>query len=153
MDGTTGRSPHVAQNAYATEIARRRSAIDGRTTRHEGYALSQKKRKRIEEIFGWLKTIGGLRQTKFRGLDRVRMAFAFVLFLAPGPDVGTNDGGLQARKSALEKLVIGSSRVAVDRPQKARGPGRSGVRPAAATAARTAAGNPAARNVVTEQGG
>ena len=42
--------PHVAQNAYETETARRRSAIDGRTTRHDGYALSQKKRKRIEEI-------------------------------------------------------------------------------------------------------
>ena len=55
-----GITPHVAQNAYATETARRRSAIDGRTTRHEGYALSQKKRKRIEEIFGWLKTIGGV---------------------------------------------------------------------------------------------
>ena len=44
-----------------------------------GYALSQKKRKRIEEIFGWLKTVGGLRQTKFRGLARVRMAFTFAL--------------------------------------------------------------------------
>ena len=74
-----GITPHVAQNAYATETARRRSAIDGRTTRHEGYALSQKKRKRIEEIFGWLKTIGGVRQTRFRGLDRVRMAFTFAL--------------------------------------------------------------------------
>jgi transposase len=74
-----GITPHVAQNAYETETARRRSAIDGRTTRHPGYALSQKKRKRLEEIFGWLKTIGGLRQTRFRGLDRVRMAFSFAL--------------------------------------------------------------------------
>jgi Transposase DDE domain len=71
--------PHVAQNAYKTETARRRSAIDGRTTRHEGYTLSQKKRKRVEEIFGWLKTIGGVRQTRFRGLDRVRIAFTFAL--------------------------------------------------------------------------
>src|SRR5512147_608278 len=74
-----GITPHVAQNAYDTGTARRRSAIDGRTTCHDGYAVSQKKRKRIEEIFGWLKTIGGLRQTKFRGLDRVRMAFTFAL--------------------------------------------------------------------------
>ena len=74
-----GITPHVAQNAYETETARRRSAIDGRTTRYEGYALSQRKRKRIEEIFGWLKTIGGLRQIRFRGLDRVRMAFTFAL--------------------------------------------------------------------------
>jgi hypothetical protein len=41
--------------------------------------VSQKKRKRIEEIFGWLKTIGGVRQTRFRGLDRVRMTFTFAL--------------------------------------------------------------------------
>jgi hypothetical protein len=74
-----GITPHVAQNAYETATAQRRSAIDGRTTRHPGYALSQKKRKRIEEIFGWLKTVGGLRQTKFRGLARVRMAFTFAL--------------------------------------------------------------------------
>lgn len=74
-----GITPHVACNAYVTERATRRSAIDGRTTRHEGYALSQKKRKRIEEIFGWLKSVGGCRQTKFRRLDRVGMAFTFAL--------------------------------------------------------------------------
>jgi transposase len=74
-----GITPHVAQNAYETKTARRRSAIDGRTTRHDGYAVSQKKRKRIEEIFGWLKTVGGLRQTRSRGLARVRMAFTFAL--------------------------------------------------------------------------
>jgi IS5 family transposase len=74
-----GITPHVAQNAYDTGTARRRSAIDGRATCRDGYAVSQKNRKRIEEIFGWLKTIGGLRQTKFRGLDRVRMAFTFAL--------------------------------------------------------------------------
>lgn len=74
-----GITPHVAQNAYDTGTARRRSAIDGRTTRHDGYALSQKKRKRIEEIFGWLKTAGGQRQTRFRGLARVRMAFTLAL--------------------------------------------------------------------------
>ena len=74
-----GITPHIAQNAYETAAARRRSAIDGRTTRHDGYALSQKKRKRIEEIFGWLKTTGGQRQTRFRGLARVRMAFTFAL--------------------------------------------------------------------------
>jgi hypothetical protein len=56
--------------------ARRRSAIDARTTRHDGYyALRQKKRNRIEDIFGRLKTVAGLRQSRFRGLARVRMAF------------------------------------------------------------------------------
>jgi IS5 family transposase len=72
-------TPHVAQNAYDTGKAKRRSAIDGRTTRHPGYGVSQRKRKRIEEIFGWLKTIAGLRQSKFRGLERVGMSFTFAL--------------------------------------------------------------------------
>jgi hypothetical protein len=62
--------PHVAQNA-----AGRRAAIDGRTTRHPGYAASQRIRKRIEEVFGWTKSSAGHRKTKFRGLPRVRFAF------------------------------------------------------------------------------
>jgi transposase len=64
--------PHVAQNA-----SRRRSAIDRRTTRHPGYAASQRIRKRIEEAFGWIKTVAGLRKTKLRGLDKVNWAFTF----------------------------------------------------------------------------
>jgi transposase len=63
-------TPHLAQNTSG-----RRSAIDGRTTRHEGYALSQRARKRIEEAFGWIKTIAGQARTRLRGLDRVRWAF------------------------------------------------------------------------------
>jgi transposase len=63
---------HVAQNDNG-----RRSAIDGRTTRQAGYAMSQKIRKRIEEGFGWMKTVGGQRKTRFRGKDRVGWAFAF----------------------------------------------------------------------------
>jgi hypothetical protein len=58
-------TPHVAQNTS------RRSAIDRRTTRHPGYAASQRLRKRIEEGFGWIKTTGGLRQTRHRGTARV----------------------------------------------------------------------------------
>ena len=65
--------PHVAQN-----ISGRRSAIDKRTTRHPGYANSQRIRKRIEEAFGWIKGVGGLRQTKLRGLAKVDWAFTFV---------------------------------------------------------------------------
>ena len=53
---------------------RRRSAIDRRTTRHVGYALSQCARKRVEEIFGWLKTVGGFRRTRYRGLARTQLA-------------------------------------------------------------------------------
>ena len=62
--------PHVAQN-----LSGRRSAIDARTTRHPSYALSQRARKRIEEAFGWIKTIGGLRKTRHRGRDKVRWIF------------------------------------------------------------------------------
>ena len=65
-------TPHVAQN-----ISHRRSAIDGRTTRHYGYAVSQRIRKRIEEAFGWIKTVAGQGKTKFRGVDRVGLAFTF----------------------------------------------------------------------------
>ena len=50
------------------------SAIDGRTTRHPGYAVSQRIRKRVEEIFGWMKTVGGFRRTRYRGLDRTGLA-------------------------------------------------------------------------------
>jgi len=66
-----GVTPHVAQNSYVTDKARRRSAIDRRTTRHPGYAVSQRVRKRIEEVFGWAKSAGGLRQVRHRGLNRV----------------------------------------------------------------------------------
>ena len=64
--------PHVAQNS-----TRRRSAIDRRTTRHPGYAASQRARKRIEEAFGWMKSIAGLCQMKLRGLAKVDWAFTF----------------------------------------------------------------------------
>jgi hypothetical protein len=64
--------PHVARNSSG-----RRSAIDRRTTRHPGYATSQRSRKRIEEAFGWIKTVAGLRKTRFRGLARVDLAFTF----------------------------------------------------------------------------
>jgi len=65
-------TPHVAQNTSG-----RASAIDGRTTRHAGYAISQRIRKRIEEGFGWIKTIAGQEKTRFRGRDRVGWAFTF----------------------------------------------------------------------------
>ncbi len=61
-----GVTPHVAQNT----ARRGGSAIDGRTTRHAGYAVSQRIRKRVEEIFGWMKTVGGFRKTRYRGVER-----------------------------------------------------------------------------------
>jgi transposase len=66
-------TPHVAQNTGR----RGGSAIDGRTTRHAGYRISQQKRKRIEEVFGWLKTVGALRKTRHRGLFKVGWVFTF----------------------------------------------------------------------------
>lgn len=65
-----GVTPHVAQNI----TTRRGSAIDGRTTAHAGYALSQKKRKLVEEIFGWMKTVGGLRRSRFVGRIKTQLA-------------------------------------------------------------------------------
>jgi len=69
-----GVTPHVAQNE-----SHRRSAIDGRTTRHKAYELSQWKRKLIEKIFGWMKTVGTLRKTHHRGIPRVGWIFIFCL--------------------------------------------------------------------------
>ena len=83
-------TPHVARN----ERHAGGSALDGRTTRHAGYAVSQRIRKRVEEIFGWMKTVGGLRKTRYRGLDRTQLlaylvAAAYNLLriarLSPGP--------------------------------------------------------------------
>ena len=65
-------TPHIAQKA-------RHSAVDGRTTRHSGYALSQRRRKKIEEPFGRAKTVGGMAQTVHRGLDRVAAQFAMTM--------------------------------------------------------------------------
>ena len=67
-----GVTPHVSQNSKG-----RRSAIDGRTTRHAGYAVSVRIRKRIEEVFGWIKTVAGLRKTRHRGTVRVGWMFTF----------------------------------------------------------------------------
>ncbi|MHB0949907.1 MAG: transposase, partial [Gemmatimonadaceae bacterium] len=65
-----GYTPHVAQRATNT-------AVDGRTTRHAGYAVSQRKRKRIEEVFGWGKTVGLLRKLLHRGVACVDWIFTF----------------------------------------------------------------------------
>jgi hypothetical protein len=65
-------TPHVAQNNR-----NRSSAVDGRTTRHAGYAVSQRKRKRVEEIFGWMKTIGLMRKVRHRGRKLVQWMFTY----------------------------------------------------------------------------
>src|SRR6202007_1416515 len=65
-------TPHVAQNT-----TNRRSAVDERTTRHTGYEVSQRKRKRVEQSFGWMKMIGMLKKVKLRGIDKVGWLFTF----------------------------------------------------------------------------
>ncbi len=65
-------TPHVAQNT-----TKRRSAVDERTTRHAGYEVSQRKRKRVEQSFGWMKMVGMLRKVKLRGIDKVGWLFTF----------------------------------------------------------------------------
>jgi hypothetical protein len=67
-------TPHVAQNDNG-----RRSAIDGRTTRHPGYAVSLRIRKRIEEAFGWIKTVAGLCKARHRRLPKVDWQFTFAM--------------------------------------------------------------------------
>jgi IS5 family transposase len=63
-------TPHVAQKAPGT-------AVDGRTTRHAGYVISQRKRKLIEQVFGWMKTTGGLRKLRHRGGELVDWVVTF----------------------------------------------------------------------------
>ena len=65
-------TPHVAAKV-------RHSALEGRTTRHATYAVSQRKRKLVEEAFGWAKTIAGMAKVKVRGLPRVRYQFTFAM--------------------------------------------------------------------------
>jgi hypothetical protein len=65
---------HVAQNTNG-----RRSAIHGRTTRHAGYAISLRIRKRIEEAFGWAKTVAGMRKARHRGLPKVDWQFTLAM--------------------------------------------------------------------------
>lgn len=73
-------TPHVAINgAISRNGIPRKTAVDRRTTRHPGYAISQCIRKRIEEVFGWIKSIGGLDQLKVRGIDKARTAFILAL--------------------------------------------------------------------------
>jgi hypothetical protein len=101
-------TPHIAQN-----LSGRRSAVDGRTTRHAGYRQSQRARKRIEEAFGWIKTTAGQARTRLRGIERVRWSFtlsaaAYNLVACPnwsaphdpaGPCLTPGDLGHQVKQS------------------------------------------------------
>lgn len=73
-------TPHIAIDGHATKTGkRRRTAVDRRTTRHPGYAVSQIIRKRIEEPFGWIKSVAALRKTRHRGADRVGWVFTLAM--------------------------------------------------------------------------
>jgi transposase len=73
-------TPHIAIDGHLTKTGKRRkTAIDKRTLRHVGYDISQRCRKRIEEVFGWIKTTGGVAQVKVRGLPKVQAVFAFAI--------------------------------------------------------------------------
>lgn len=73
-------TPHIAIDGHLSKTGKRRkTAIDGRTLRHAGYAASQRCRKRIEEVFGWIKASAGLAKVKVRGLARVNAAFVMAL--------------------------------------------------------------------------
>ena len=97
-------TPHVAQHT-----TNRASAIDGRTTRHPGYAVSQQKRKRVEEIFGWLKTVGLLRKVKLRGVRRVGWLFTFAAAVVqPGADAQSRGGRRMSRHDPAARTVAPS---------------------------------------------
>ena len=73
-------TPHIAVNGYVSKLGvRRKTAVDGRTTWHPGYAISQVIRKRIEEAFGWAKTVAGMRKTRHRGLAKVGWQFTLAV--------------------------------------------------------------------------
>lgn len=73
-------TPHIAIDGHLSKTGKaRKTAIDGRTTRHAGYDISQRCRKRIEEVFGWIKSSAGLAKVKLRGRDRVNAAFTLAL--------------------------------------------------------------------------
>src|SRR3984957_18216830 len=73
-------TPHIAIDGHLSKTGTpRKTAVDGRTTRHAGYGISQRCRKRIEEVFGWIKSSAGLAKVKLRGRDRVDAAFTLAL--------------------------------------------------------------------------
>ncbi len=95
----------------AQNTSGRRSAIDRRTTRHPGYAMSQRIRKRIEEAFGWIKTVAGLRKTRFRGLARVDRAFTLRGRRLQSGAVAEAHGGGIAMTAPTDRRLIGRWRI------------------------------------------
>jgi hypothetical protein len=99
-------TPHVAQNTNG-----RSSAIDGRTTRHGGYAVSQRIRKRIEEAFGWIKVVAGQEKTKFRGRDRVGFHLRGRRLQSSAAAQATGAARLMTRVPSFAKAFAGRWRI------------------------------------------
>ena len=98
-------TPHVAQNN-----THRSSVLDGRTTRHVGYAISQRKRKLVEQSFGWMKVIGLLRKVKLRGLEKVSWWFTLAgSSLQPDAAAKTPNLGDGLRENCVPPLASGSA--------------------------------------------
>ena len=98
-------TPHIAIDGHVTKIGKRRkTAVDGRTLRHPGYAVSQRIRKRIEEVFGWGKEIGGMRRTLLRGAGAEhQIALGLTVELVDGD--AELDQPLGERHRSLQLLV------------------------------------------------
>jgi hypothetical protein len=106
-------TPHLVQHMKRSGG----SAIDERTTRHGGYGVSQKKRKRIEECFGWLKTIARMRKVRHRGLEKVAWVFTFAgRGLQPGKDEKST-GQLSWRRISQGRSVSANGRGGQKRPR------------------------------------
>lgn len=73
-------TPHIAIDGHLSKTGKpRKTAVDRRALRHPGYDISQRCRKRIQEVFGWMKTTGGIAQVKVRGLAKVQAVFCFAI--------------------------------------------------------------------------
>ena len=100
-------TPHVAQNI----TKHRGSMIDARTTRHAGYAISQRIRKRIEEIFGWIKTTGNFRKTRYVGFGANQVAALLARRgLQPGQDAEADGSDVRTEHRAIDARSLGRPR-------------------------------------------
>lgn len=92
-------TPHIAIDGHLSKTGKpRRTAIDRRTLRHPGYNISQRCRKRVEEVFGWIKTTGGLTKLKVRGLAKVQAVFTFAIIAYNLVRIPKLTGGIHCRK-------------------------------------------------------
>ena len=116
-------TPHVAQKV-------RGSAIDGRTTRHAGYHVSQRKRKLVEQVFGWMKTVGGLRKLRHRGIALVDWQLTFAATAVEDHRRAAVRDLLPALRASVNARDLESPLQRMDRDLRLRTPHRRAARPA-----------------------